>query len=48
MRDIGLPEFNTPEDFVDLHEIFKVHAKQDASWATEIEKVEKMALGQVQ
>jgi hypothetical protein len=23
MRDIGLPEFNSPEDFVDLHDIVK-------------------------
>jgi hypothetical protein len=31
MRDISLPEFSTPEDFVDLHDIFKLHVKQDSS-----------------
>jgi hypothetical protein len=40
MRDIG-----TPNDFVDLHDIVKSHAKQDSSWAAEITKVEDMALG---
>jgi hypothetical protein len=48
MRDIGLPEFSTPEDFVDLHDIVKLHAEQDSSWTTKIEKVMNMALGQVQ
>ena len=25
MKDIGLPEFGTPDDFVDLRDIFKSH-----------------------
>jgi hypothetical protein len=48
MRDIGLPEFGAPEDFVDLHDIVKLHAEQDSSWTMEIEKVENMVPGQVQ
>jgi hypothetical protein len=36
MRDISLPEFDAPEDFVDLHEIVKLHAEQDSSWTAEI------------
>jgi hypothetical protein len=48
MRDISLPEFVTPEDFVDLHDIVKLHAEQDSSWNAEIEKVENMAPVKVQ
>jgi hypothetical protein len=47
MRDIGLPEFGSPEDFVDLHDIVKQHEKQDSLWIAEIAKVENMAPGQV-
>jgi hypothetical protein len=48
MRDIGLPEFGTPDDFVDLRDIVKLHAEQDSSWAVEIAKVVNMVPGQVQ
>jgi hypothetical protein len=48
MRDIGLPKFNTPDDFVDLHGIVKLYAEKDSSWATKIVKVVNMAPGQVQ
>jgi hypothetical protein len=48
MRDIDLPEFGTPDDFVDLRDIVKSHAEQDSSWAAEIEKVADMVPGQVQ
>ena len=48
MRDIDLPEFDTLDDFVDLHNIVKLHVKQDSSWAAEITRVENMALEQVQ
>ena len=47
MRDIDLPEFDTPDDFVDLHDIVKLHAEQDSSWDAEIEKVANMVPGQV-
>jgi hypothetical protein len=48
MKDIGLPEFNSPEDFVNLHDIVKQHAEQDSVWTTEIEKVASMVASQVQ
>jgi hypothetical protein len=48
MRDIDLPEFDTPDDFVDLRDIVKLHFEQDSSWDAEIEKVENMAPGQLQ
>jgi hypothetical protein len=47
MKDISLPEFGTPDDFFDLHNIAKTHVKQDSSWAQEIAKVTDMAPGQV-
>jgi hypothetical protein len=45
MRDIGLPEFCTPDNFVELHDIVKSHAEQDSSWVEEIEKVIDMVPG---
>jgi hypothetical protein len=48
MRDRVLPEFDTPDDFVKLHDIVKLHVKQDSSWAVEIEKVENLVPSQVQ
>jgi hypothetical protein len=48
MKDISLLEFGSPEDFFDLHDIVKQHVEQDSTWTTKIEKVENMALGQVQ
>jgi alpha-amylase/alpha-mannosidase (GH57 family) len=47
MRDIGLLEFSKPDDFVELHDMVKLHVKQESSWAAEREKVVKMARGQV-
>ena len=48
MRDIGLPEFGTPDDFVNLHDIVKLHVEQDSLWDAEIVKVANMAPVQVQ
>jgi hypothetical protein len=31
MKDIGLLEFDSPEDFVDLHEIVKKHVEQEST-----------------
>jgi hypothetical protein len=36
MKDIGLPEFGSPEDFVDLHDIVKIHAEHDSTWESKI------------
>jgi hypothetical protein len=48
MRGIDFPEFGTPEDFVDLHDIVKLHAEQVSLGPTEIEKVANMVRGEVQ
>jgi hypothetical protein len=48
MKDIDLPEFSSPEEFVDLHDIVKEHAEQDSTCKTKIKKVASMAPGQVQ
>jgi hypothetical protein len=48
MRDIGLLEFVTLNDLVDLHDIVKLHVEQDSLWAIKIEKVVNLAPGQVQ
>jgi len=47
MRDIGLPEFSTPEDFVDLRDIVKLHSEQDSSWVAKIARVVNTVPGQV-
>jgi hypothetical protein len=48
MKDIGLPEFRSPEDIVDLHDIVKRHAEQDSTWTVEITQVERMTPTQIQ
>jgi hypothetical protein len=48
MKDIGLPKFGTPNDFVELRDIFESHAKQDSSWAERLAKVTETMSGQVQ
>jgi len=48
MKGIYLPEFNSPKDFVDLHEIVNKHEEQDSAWTAEIEKVVSMDPSQVQ
>jgi hypothetical protein len=47
MENIGLPEFDPPESFTDLHDIFKRHAKQDSTWEAEISQISSMTPGQV-
>jgi hypothetical protein len=47
MKGINLPEFVSPEDFVDLHNIVKRHEEQDSTWIMEIAHVASMALGQI-
>jgi hypothetical protein len=38
MKDIRLPEFGTPDEFVDLRDIVESHTKQDSSWAERLGK----------
>jgi hypothetical protein len=39
MKDIRLLEFDTPNDFTDLHNVVELHTKQDTLWAEEMVKV---------
>jgi hypothetical protein len=48
MKGIGLPEFDSPEDSVDLHDIVKRHVEQDSAWGVDISHVESMAPCQIQ
>ena len=48
MKDIRLPEYGTPDMFIDLNEIIKLCAEQDMLWAKECAKVTDAKLGQVQ
>jgi hypothetical protein len=48
MKDIGLPEFGDPENFIDLCDIVESHAKNDSLWAEELVKVTNTSPGQVQ
>jgi hypothetical protein len=48
MKDIGLPEFGNPDNFVDLCDIVESHTKQDLLWAKELAKVTDTTPGQVQ
>jgi hypothetical protein len=48
MKDIRLPEFGMPDDFVDLRDIVESHTKKDSSWAERLAKVTDTVPGQVQ
>jgi len=48
MKGIGLLEFGSPRDFVDLHDIVKQHAEKKSTWAMDITQVASMASGQIQ
>jgi hypothetical protein len=39
MKDIELPKFGTPDNFIDLSDIVKLHAKQDSLWTKELAKM---------
>jgi hypothetical protein len=39
MKDVELPEFDTPDKFVDLSNVVKLHAKQDSLWTEELIKM---------
>jgi hypothetical protein len=48
MKDVGLPEFGTPDNFIDLSDVVKLHAEQDALWTEEFTKIADVRPGQVQ
>jgi len=39
VEDIKLPDFGTPDDINDLHDIVKSHIEKDSGWAEELGKV---------
>jgi hypothetical protein len=39
MKDFGLPEFGTPDNFIALRDVVKMHAEQDALWTEEFAKI---------
>jgi hypothetical protein len=47
MKNIDLPDFGPPGDFIDLHGIVKRHTEQDLAWEEEIFHISSMTLGQV-
>jgi hypothetical protein len=48
MKDIKLPEFGTPSEFIDIRDVLKVYAEQDSLWTEECAKVADARPGQVQ
>jgi len=48
MKDIGLPEYGTPDMFINLNEIIKLCAEHDASWAEECAKITDAKPGKIQ
>jgi hypothetical protein len=47
IKDAGLPEFGTPNNFIDLSDVVKLHVEQDALWTEEFAKIADARLGQV-
>jgi hypothetical protein len=39
MKEAELPEFGTLDNFIDLSNVVKLHAKQDALWTKELAKI---------
>jgi hypothetical protein len=48
MKDFGLPEFGTPNNFIDLSNVVKMHDKQDSLWTEESVKIADVRSGKVQ
>jgi hypothetical protein len=47
MKDAKFPEFGTPDNFIDLSDVVKMHAKQDALWTKELSKIVDVRPGHV-
>jgi hypothetical protein len=45
MKDIGIPEFGSPEYFFDLHDILKQHVEHDSARELQIVQVDNMTPG---
>jgi hypothetical protein len=39
MKDVGLLKFDTPNNFIDLRNMVKLHAEQDVLWTEELAKI---------
>jgi hypothetical protein len=48
MKDVRLPEFGTPDNFIDLSDMVKLHVEQDSLWTEESAKIADARSGQVQ
>ena len=48
MKDIKLPEFRTPSEFIDIRNVLKVYAEEDSLWTEECAKVADARPRQVQ
>jgi hypothetical protein len=47
MKDAKFPEFGTPDNFIDLSDVVKLHAEQDVLWTEEFKEMVDAKLGQV-
>jgi len=48
MKDAMFLKFNTPNNFIDLSDVVKMHAEQDSLWIEESTKIAYVRLRQVQ
>jgi hypothetical protein len=48
MKDIGFPEFGTPDKFIDLSDMVKFHADQDSIWTEHLSKITDARPGKLQ
>jgi hypothetical protein len=48
MKYVGIPEFGTPDKFIDLSKVVKLYAENDSLWTEEFTKIIDARLGQVQ
>jgi len=48
MKYVDLLEFDTPDEFTNLRDVFKTHSIQDSLWAEECAKLIDAMPGQVQ
>jgi hypothetical protein len=39
MKDVGLPKFGTPDNFIELSDVVKLHVEQDSLWTEEFSKI---------
>jgi hypothetical protein len=47
MKDIKLPKFDNPSEFINIRNMLKMYAKQDSLWVEECTNVADVRLGHV-